>query len=291
MLSVSIAKNCVLRYNLSPARLQVRADATQLRQIVMNLVINASEAIRKRSGVIAITTGLARVDEAYRRTFLAETEVVPGDYVFVEISDTGEGMDAAKIKRIFEPFFSTKFTGRGLGLAAVLGIVRGHNGALKVYSEPGRGSTFKLFLPLDPRDGAETGGGEAAVARAKRVGGHILVADDEETVRAVVARALELQGYHVDLVEDGREAVARYRAEPTRYCLVVLDLTMPHLGGEESFRQLRNIHPGVRVVLMSGFNEQEAMGSFGGKGLMGFVQKPFEIATLVKVVKGAVMAG
>lgn len=284
-----MAKNCVLRYNLSPARMQVRADAMRLRQSVMNLVINASEAIGQRSGVIAITTGLARVDGAYRRMSLAETEVVPGDYVFVGISDTGEGTDAAKMKRIFAPFF-TKFTGRGLGLAAVLGIVRGHSGALKVYSEPGRGSTFKLFLPLDPRDGAETGGGEAAAAKPKRVGGHILVAADEETVRAVVARALELQGYHVDLVANGREVVARYRAEPARYRLVVLDLMMPHLDGEETFRQLRNIHPGVRVVLISGFNEQEAMGSFGGKGLGGFVQKPVEIATLGKVVNGAVMA-
>ncbi|MES1168127.1 MAG: ATP-binding protein, partial [Oleiharenicola lentus] len=138
LLQISIAKNCVLRFNLTPALPAVSADATQLRQVIMNLVINASEAIASRSGVLVLATGVARVDEEYLRGFRPDASPAPGDYVYVEVSDNGCGMDAATLGKIFDPFFTTKFTGRGLGLAAVLGIVRGHKGGLKVYSEVGK---------------------------------------------------------------------------------------------------------------------------------------------------------
>ncbi len=284
LLQISIAKNCVLRFNFAPALPPIQADATQLRQVIMNLVINASEAIGSRSGVLAISTGVARVDAEYLKGFRPDASPSPGDYVYVEVSDNGCGMDAATLKRIFDPFFTTKFTGRGLGLAAVLGIVRGHKGGLKVYSEVGKGTTFKLFFPVasGPTQDSASPFPSAAPFQGS---GHVLVVDDEETVRTVAARMLERLGFSVTLATDGREGMERFRGDPLRYTLVLLDLTMPHLDGEETFRQMRQLNPQVRVILTSGFNQQEAVNRFTGKGLAGFVQKPFELASLVQVIR------
>ena len=153
MLEVSISKKAVLRYNLAQPLPAVEADATQIRQIIMNLVINASEAIGDKSGVIAITTGCLECDEAYLQDVWLTDPIPTGLYVFLEVADTGCGMDEETLAKIFDPFFTTKFTGRGLGMAAVLGIVRGHKGAIKVYSEPGKGSTFKVLLPASRQTG------------------------------------------------------------------------------------------------------------------------------------------
>jgi CheY-like chemotaxis protein len=212
-------------------------------------------------------------------------EVAPGDYVTIEVSDDGDGMDAETLSRIFDPFFTTKFTGRGLGLAAVQGIVRGHKGALRVYSEVGKGTTFRLLFPA-ATSSAVAG---AAVAPAAAPGpsrrGTVLVVDDDESVRTVAARLLERMGFTVVLAADGREGVARFAEDPARFGLVLLDLTMPHLDGEETFRQLRHLRPGVRVILTSGFSHQEVITRFAGKGLAGFVQKPFEAETLMAEVR------
>jgi PAS domain S-box-containing protein len=284
LLQISISKNCVLRFNLATSLPAISADATQLRQIIMNLVINASEAIGSRSGVLALNTGVARVDAEYLRSFRPDASPAPGDYVFIEVSDNGCGMDAATLARIFDPFFTTKFTGRGLGLAAVLGIVRGHKGGLKVYSEVGKGTTFKLFFPCAA--GKAEAIDEPHPTDPQFAGsGTVLIADDEETVRTVAARMLEYLGFSVVLASDGREAVEKFRAEPSRFVFVLLDLTMPHLDGEEAFRQLRLLNPGVRVILTSGFNHHEAINRFVGKGLAGFIQKPFELAGFTKTVR------
>jgi len=287
LLQISIAKNCVLRFNLAANLPPVQADATQLRQVIMNLVINASEAIASRSGVLALTTGVARVDEEYLRGFRPDASPAPGDYVFIEVSDNGCGMDAATLGKIFDPFFTTKFAGRGLGLAAVLGIVRGHKGGLKVYSEPGKGTTFKLFFPAASGKAQDSASPHPFTA-GFRGAGTALIADDEETVRTVAARMLERLGFAIVLAADGREAVEKFRAEPGRFTFVLLDLTMPHLDGEEAFRQMRQIQPGVRVILTSGFNQQDAVARFTGKGLAGFIQKPFELTKLTQVVRAVV---
>jgi two-component system, cell cycle sensor histidine kinase and response regulator CckA len=284
LLQISIAKTCVLRFNLGANLPAIRADATQLRQVIMNLVINGSEAIGSRSGVLAVTTGVARVDGEYLKGFRPDASPTPGDYVFIEVSDNGCGMNAATLAKIFDPFFTTKFTGRGLGLAAVLGIVRGHKGGLKVYSEPGKGTTFKLFFPVvsgRPQD-SDSPFPESAAFKGS---GSVLVVDDEETVRTVATRMLERLGFSVVAATDGREGMEKFRINPTRFTLVLLDLTMPHLDGEETFRQMRMLNPGVRVILTSGFNQQEAVNRFTGKGLAGFIQKPFDLGSLVQVIR------
>lgn len=279
LLQISVSKHCVLRTNLTHPLPAISADATQVRQIIMNLVINASEAIGTRSGVIALNTGIVRADAHYLQTLRFTPDIPPGDYVFIEVSDNGSGMDDATLRQIFDPFFTTKFTGRGLGLAAVLGIMRGHRGGVKVYSEPGRGTTFKMLFPC-VAGAADALDLPPTAQVAWRGHGTVLVIDDEETVRAVAARMLEALGFGVVLAEHGRDGFDKFRIEPDRYTLVLLDLTMPHMDGQETFRQLRLLRPEVKILLMSGFNQQEAVSPFTGKGLAGFVQKPFELATL-----------
>ncbi len=285
LVQLSISKHAVLRFNLHRELPAIEADATQIRQVIMNLVINASEAIGEKSGVITLNTGLTRVDRAYLGGTILAPELPEGTYVYLEVSDSGCGMDAETQAKIFDPFYTTKFSGRGLGLAAVLGIVRGHKGVLKVYSEPGRGTTFKLLFPCAA--GSESVLPERVEAKVLPGQGCILVVDDEETVRSTAALMLRKMGFEVALTNDGREAVAAFRAQPDRYRLVLTDLTMPHLDGEQVFTELRAIRAEVAVILMSGFNEEEASVRFTGKGLASFIQKPFEFGQLSKIVHGA----
>ncbi len=275
LLQVSVGKNAALKFRLASNLPAVSADVTQLRQILMNLVINASDAFDGRSGVIEITTGVMRADAAY----FAGTNLAPvlpeGDYVFLEVSDNGCGMDAETQKRIFDPFFTTKFTGRGLGLAAVLGIVRGHKGALKVYSEVGRGSTFKLLLPSAGTP-AEALPADTRALETWRGSGVVLVVDDEETVRGVASRMLRVSGFEPVVVSNGSDAIEVFTARCSEIVAVMLDLTMPQMDGAETFTELRRIKPELKVLLMSGFNEQDVINRFAGKGLAGFLQKPFK---------------
>jgi PAS domain S-box-containing protein len=279
LLRLSISKSAVLKFSLAEELPAINADATQMRQILMNLIINASEAIGSQSGVISIATGTMQADRAYLTEAYLSPNIPEGEYVFLEVSDNGSGMDAETRERIFDPFFTTKFTGRGLGLAAVLGIIRGHQGALKVYSEPGRGTTFKLLLPR--ADGpAEYLDAAPAASPTWRGAGSMLVVDDEETVRTVSARMLSVMGFHVLLASNGHEALEIFLPHRDEIVGVLLDLTMPQLDGTATFTELRRIKPEIRVLLMSGFNEQDAVNRFAGKGLAGFIQKPFKPETL-----------
>ena len=285
MLQISLSKKAVLRFHLEKNLPPIEADPTQMRQIMMNLIINASEAIGQRSGVIDLGTGLVRVDRDYLSGTMMTGELAEGEYVFLEVSDNGCGMSPETQARIFDPFFTTKFTGRGLGLAAVLGIVRGHKGAMKVDSEPGRGTTFKLLFPAatGPVDSAA----RSPAANAEWRGhGTVLLVDDEATIRTTVARMLRTMGFEPVPVADGRQAIETYRANPARFALVLLDLTMPHMDGEQTFAELRRVRDDVRVVLMSGFNQQEVLVRFTGKGLASFLQKPFTITALRDVMQG-----
>jgi two-component system, cell cycle sensor histidine kinase and response regulator CckA len=287
LLSVTISKKVVVRYNFFPNLPSVLADATQLRQVVMNLITNASEAIGEASGVVTLSTGVMDCDDEYLKHVVDDNDThPPGQYVSLEVCDTGCGMDRETLGRIFDPFFTTKFTGRGLGLAAVLGIVRGHKGALRVYSEKGRGTTFKILLPANdqatppPAVGADGG-------KAWRAQGVVLLVDDEESVRSTGRRLLERIGFEVMVAADGREALELYAQHRQRIRLVLLDMTMPHLDGEACFRELRRIDSSVDVIMTSGYNEQEVISRFVGKGLAGFVQKPYKLADLLPVVRKA----
>ncbi|MBI4027396.1 MAG: CHASE domain-containing protein [Verrucomicrobia bacterium] len=279
LLEVSISKKAVLKYHFADNLPSVEVDATQIRQVIMNLVVNASDAIGEKSGVITITTGAMRADRAYLNEIFLAPELPEGDYAYIEVADTGCGMDAETRSRIFDPFFTTKFTGRGLGLAAVLGIARGHGGVIKVYSEPGRGSTFKFLLPCAPA-GEEKTAGPVLPQENWRGSGTILVVDDEEDIRTIAARMAQTMGFQTLLAADGREAVSVFQKQSKKISLVLLDMTMPHMNGEETFREIHRLQPQTRVILMSGYNEEEAGARFAGKGLAGFIQKPFKLNDL-----------
>ncbi len=284
MLEVSISKKAVLKYNFAPNLPAIEGDPTQIRQIVMNLITNASDAIGDKSGAICISTGAMECDRAYLRETYLDEDLPEGVYVYCEVSDTGCGMDEATRLRLFEPFFTTKFTGRGLGLSAALGIVRGHRGAIKVYSEPGRGSTFKVLFPCIDRPASVEEDESSSEAAQWRGHGEVLLVDDEETVRAVGKRMLERMGFAVAAAADGREALALFKQRNGAFDCVLMDLMMPHMDGEEAFREMRRINPRVRVILSSGYNENEVTERFSGKGLAGFIQKPYRLESLRQIL-------
>ncbi len=290
MLEVSISKKVALRYDFAKALPAVEADVAQLRQIIMNLVINASEAIGDETGVVSVHTGSMQCDRAYLLSGHFGEDLPEGTYVFLEVADTGCGMDEETQQRLFDPFFSTKFTGRGLGLSAVLGIVRGHRGAIKVYTEVGKGSTFKVLLPASQGRAGAVPTLMGPTEAPSQLEGTVLLADDEGAVRSVGKRMLETAGLTVLLATDGREALDTFRERSNEIGCVVLDLTMPRMDGEECFREMRRIKPDVRVVLSSGYNEQDVVQRFAGKGLAGFIQKPYHLADLIEAVKTALDA-
>jgi PAS domain S-box-containing protein len=279
LLHISIAKKAALRLELQRDLPAVTADSAQLHQVIMNLVINASEAIGDHPGMITLRTGTVRVDRDFLRQTHLAADLATGDYVCLEVSDNGCGMTAEIQARMFDPFFTTKFTGRGLGLAAVLGIVHGHQGGLKVYSAPGQGTRFTILLPR-ARDLVPGGGTPATAAPVWHGSGTVLVVDDEPSVREVAALVLKAAGFKIVLAADGAAGVAKFRETPTEFVAVLMDLTMPQLDGVEAFCEIRKIRPDTKVLLMSGFNEHDAISRFTGQGLAGFIQKPFKIATL-----------
>lgn len=282
LLQTTVPKNVQLRMELMEKLPCVDADIAQMQQVILNVVLNAAEAIGDQQGSVLITTGAQHVDEDYVATVLVPAQVEPGDYVCVQVHDTGCGMSQETIDHIFDPFFTTKFTGRGLGLAAALGIVRGHKGAIKVYSTLGQGTTFKLLFPATTQVAA---GSKHVELRQASGGETVLVVDDEHIVRRSAKAMLERYAYSVVLAENGKEAVDLFRVLADKVDVVLLDMTMPVMGGEEAFRHLKTIRPDVRVILSSGYNEVEAVRRFAGKGLAGFLQKPYSVVTLVNKIR------
>jgi two-component system, cell cycle sensor histidine kinase and response regulator CckA len=271
LLETTISKKVQLRLELTADMPPVAADIAQVQQIVMNLVINGAEAIGDQRGTVLVTTGVQNIDEFYVQSLFSSEGIAPGNYVYLEVHDTGCGMDEATKMRIFDPFFTTKFTGRGLGLAAVMGIVRGHKGAIKVYSSPGKGTTFKVFFPA--ADG--TAVGPAPEVMSFRGEGLALVVDDDQGVREAASRLLEFFGFSVLQAVDGRHGTEVFRLHASEIVVVILDMTMPEMNGEETFREIRRVRSDVPVILTSGYNEIEATRRFTAKGLAGFLQKPF----------------
>jgi len=277
LLGASIHHAIELNYHLADPLPCIEADEAQLQQVVMNLVINASDAIGKNGGVISLSTGHFHADAGYlsKSVLQHDQPLDEGEYVYLEVSDSGCGMDKATQQRLFEPFFTTKFTGRGLGMSAVQGIVRGHRGAVHVYSEPGRGTTFKILFPASALAAADTSAHTGADLADWQADGTILIVDDEAMIRETAAIMLEDLGFTTITAADGLDGVAAYQQHQQDIVAVLLDMTMPRLDGEGCFRELRQINPDVQVILSSGYNEQDATGHFSGKGLAGFVQKPY----------------
>ncbi|MBI5535797.1 MAG: PAS domain S-box protein [Deltaproteobacteria bacterium] len=283
MLAVSVSRKASLRYIFSGRMPFIEADAAQLRQVIMNLIINASEALGDDAGTITVVTGEMICDRDYLSDSCVDDHLPGGRYAFVEVSDTGCGMDAQTAKRIFDPFFSTKFTGRGLGLAAVLGIVRGHRGAIKVTTTPAKGSTFQILLPAVEGEQDDPLPAEEPVARKARRRTILLVEDDPD-VRQVGAKLLKYLGAEVLVANDGRQCVEVFRAHLEQIDCVILDLTMPVMNGDEAFEELRKLKKDVRVILTSGYNEVDVTQRFDGRGLAGYLQKPYGMAALVKIL-------
>ena len=287
MLDVSISKKVQLNMQFADDVPAVEADVTQIRQVVMNLITNASEAIGDAPGVIVLRLGALEADRSYlEQTVL--TKVPAGRYAFLEVTDTGCGMDESVRARLFDPFFTTKFTGRGLGMAAVLGIVRGHQGAITVESTPGKGSTFRVLLPAasgptatttDTGDGREPGW---------QGSGLVLLIDDEEVVRSLGKKMLERLGFEVLTAVDGEEGVEVFRRRHHDIQCVVLDLTMPRMDGSACLAALQEVREDVCVILSSGYSEQEVASRFAGSGLAGFIQKPYQLATLRRTLHAAI---
>ncbi len=273
--------------SLPPAQ----CDPEQVSQALVSLIGNAAEALREGFGTVRITTALTHVDEGtltqpLRRGMRIVERPEPGRYVTLSVEDDGAGMDPATMSRACDPFFSTRFTGRGLGLPAVLGIVRGHGGGLVMESRPGLGSKITLYFPVEPpQDEAQVLTGPDGDEGERGAGPRVLVVDDEELVLSVARRSLQGAGFEVALARDGIEALEIVRRASEPFDLVILDLTMPHMGGVETFSELRRIDPQVPVILSSGYSLREATSRFAGEGLAGFLQKPYRPSALRGLVQ------
>lgn len=285
LLRVSVGNQARLQFNLAPVLPAIHADPAQIRQVLLNLVLNAAESIGRRDGVIEVSTRRQALAAALPDAARPDQELPAGDYVCLEVTDNGPGFDPPAQARVFDPFFSTKGTGRGLGLAAALGIMRSHQGALRLTSQPGQGARFTLFFPAQaptPPATAEKPRGPAE--RTWRGNGHVLVVDDEDAVRATAAQMIAYFGFEVKQAGSGPQALDLVRTSPNPFDLVLLDLTMPGMDGYATFTALRELRPGLRIVVFSGYSAQDARARFAGQNLNGFLQKPFGAGALREIL-------
>jgi PAS domain S-box-containing protein len=286
LLHLSINKKAHLTLDIPQDLPLVMGDATQLRQVVMNLVLNASEALGPHPGainvaILRVTRNREQLDRLH-----AGADHPTGDSLELTVRDTGCGMNPDTLARIFDPFFTTKFTGRGLGLSAVLGIVRGHHGALDVTSSPGSGTTFTILLPVAGASSLEPA--LAAAAMPVWLGtGTVLVADDEAPVRDVLGHMLTRLGFDVVAASDGLEALTRFRATPELFVAVLLDLSMPRCDGAETLHAIHSLRPDTPVLLISGHGSGELNAQFAHERLAGIVQKPFTTPSLREAMQRA----
>ena len=276
MLKASISKSADLRIRFPETLPEIEVDATQLRQVIMNLVINASEALENQPGTIDISASVVEGQAAPAFQLWPHRPLPPGSYLRIEVADSGIGMPPDVLDKIFDPFFSTKFIGRGLGLPAVLGIVRGHKGAIQVDSIPGKGTTFRVFFPASPARASDASAPAPAPA-ARTEAGLILLVDDEPGVRETASKLLARLGFQVLCAADGGQAIALFRGQAPRISGVILDLTMPNLDGVQTLAELRLIRADIPVIISSGYSEQDVLHRFAGMQLSGFIPKPYTL--------------
>ncbi len=288
LLEASIGKGVALRYEFDKDIPLIFGDRAQIQQIIMNLITNASDAIGDNEGLITLKLECKRLSrEDLTQTYINES-LPEGEYVCLEVSDTGIGMDENTLAHIFDPFFTTKHSGRGLGLAAVLGIIRAHKGAIKVKSKPGHGTTFTVLFPILPAEEVPA----LIPPTTQRISidnwkgdGTVLVADDEVNIREIAEAALADYGFRVITARDGREAVELFREHAPKIRAVLLDLTMPVMDGQEAFEEIYSIRQDVPVILSSGYSETEAVSRFENSRPHAFIQKPFWPSELVQKLR------
>lgn len=284
LLRSSIPRNVALQLDAETPLPPVLADSAQLQQLVMNLAINAGEAIdEQRGGTVVLRTGVEEITQPIEGAEYGQPTLPEGRYVTLQVTDDGCGMEDDVKSRIFEPFFSTKFTGRGLGMSAVLGIVRGHSGLITITTQRGRGTCFRVFFPVHEGEASKRPAASPKVDL--RGSGLILVADDEEIVQRVARNALVRYGYDVLLAENGKVALELYRERRHDLALVLLDMTMPVMSGEETLQAMHEIDASVPVIATSGHNEVVAIQKFAGRGIDAFLQKPYTGAQIAEKVK------
>ncbi len=286
LVHASVPRDVEFRIDLAPGNPVVKGDPVRLRQVVMNLVINGAEALGPGRRELRLDTSVVALGATDIAAMAFPGNASAGQFVVIEVSDSGSGMTAETLQRIFEPFFTTKFEGRGLGLCAVLGIVRSHSGALHVISSPGSGSTFRVCLPLVSARAVPpaapvppTVKPVAAISRAR-----LLVVDDEECVRTITARSLEQKGYLVRVACDGVEAVEIVRRAPDEFDGMVIDLTMPRMGGAAALRAIREMRPNLPAVIVSGYGRKDSLGEFAGCAHTAALEKPFDVNRLFESV-------
>jgi len=276
LLSVSISKKIELCLEIADELPAVVGDPAQLQQVVMNLVINASDAIQDQDGTIRVAAQVQQLDAEELAAGFPGQSMAPGRFVALTVQDNGQGMAAHTLSRIFDPFFTTKFHGRGLGLAALLGIVKAHKGGVRVQSQPGQGTTFNVLLPASSQAArvaaTETGG------EHYRGSGLVLLVEDEPDIRASTTAFLRRIGFEVVQAADGRAGVQQVREHLARVRMVLLDYTMPHMDGAECFRQIQLLAPDLPVLMTSGFSE--GVSTHALDGLAGFIQKPYTLSRL-----------
>jgi len=296
LLRTAISKQATLVWELATELPAVNADATQIRQIAMNLITNASDALGDTNGTITLRTGVLRPEEIQEAQ--SGSPVLNGNpkpsaelYVYLEVTDSGGGMTPDTLQRIFDPFFSTKYAGRGLGLAAVMGIVQSHRGLIRIRTEPGQGTSFRVLFPAVAGKVRPPSGPNAARTQW-RGQGTILVVEDEEGVRDVADRILQDFGFETMLAVDGRDALDMMEHSGDQVTAVLMDLSMPRMGGQEALRRLRETWPDLPVIMMSGYTEESVAGQFSDSGprITPFLQKPFLADDLIGVIRRTLVA-
>lgn len=291
MLEVSIAKNAVLKYQLADNIPPVSADTMQLRQVILNLVINASEAVERDSGYITLATGTMHCSSLELRKTYFNNDLIEGDYAYIKVSDNGVGMDERTKTHVFDPFYTTKFPGRGLGMSTVLGVVRAHQGTIKIESQEGEGSTITVLLPL-----AEKGADESEPSAPRKyenltLDGNVLLVDDEEGVLQVAKSMLESFGLSVMTARNGREAINIFMLHRENIGCIIMDLAMPHMNGELAAARIRDIDKDIPIIIASGYDRNKVSKTFEYVDISGFIGKPFQRGALHRELKKLLGAG
>ncbi len=286
LLKVSVSKHASVKFSLDQNLPAVLGKASQIRQIVMNLIINASEAIGEEGGVIQVTT--SRTIPAPKSDVNSQ-RMSSGDYLTLEVSDTGRGMTEEAQARIFDPFFSTKFAGRGLGLAVVQGIVRDHGGAINLVSAPGQGTRFEIFLPCAAGTAPSSHSAVAGVPveEHRSLAGTVLIVEDEGLLRLTVSKMLRKKGLGVIEAFDGFSALELVRAHKDEIDVMLLDVTLPGMSSREVFEQALQLRPDLKIILTSAYSRETVDASFAGLRIESFVRKPFQLAELLQQLRGA----